>query len=177
MTLVDTALQGAYLLKSQRIFDERGYFMQLWNKDVLSKHGLVAEFAYSAQAGNSISGTLRGLHYQSAPVEEIKLVHCSRGAIYDVLLDLRPRSSTFKTWIATELSEADSTVIYVPAGVAHGYQTLRNDTIVGYHITPKYAPDHAWGVRWNDPAFEIRWPSRVTNISARDASFPDFRGP
>jgi dTDP-4-dehydrorhamnose 3,5-epimerase len=131
-------------------------------------------FVQANVAWNARKGTLRGMHYQRAPHEEAKLVRCTRGAIFDVAIDLRPGSRTFKKWVGFELSEENRLIQYVPRGCAHGYLTLRDDTSVCYEVSQAYAPSHAAGVRWDDPAFSIRWPIAPTCLAPRDAGYEDF---
>lgn len=123
---------------------------------------------------NKRKGTLRGMHYQAAPFEEIKLVRCNRGAIYDAIIDLRPASPTFKQHIGVELTAENGTMLYIPAGFAHGFQTLADDTEVFYQMSEYYSPEHARGVRWDDPAFGIRWPAAERILTDRDRTYPDF---
>jgi dTDP-4-dehydrorhamnose 3,5-epimerase len=123
---------------------------------------------------NRVKGTLRGMHYQAAPFEEAKLVRCNRGAIYDAIIDLRPASPTFKQHVSVELTAENGTMLYIPAGFAHGFQTLENDTEVFYQMSQYYSAEHARGVRWDDPAFGIKWPSDERILIDRDRTYPDF---
>lgn len=139
-------------------------------------HGLACEFVQTSVSHNAVAGTLRGLHFQAPPHEEDKLVTCVRGSLFDVLLDLRRDSPTFRSWFGVELSAGNGRSVFVPAGLAHGFQTLRDETTVLYNISAYYRPEAARGVRWDDPAFGIEWPPAETRvISERDRSFPDFR--
>jgi dTDP-4-dehydrorhamnose 3,5-epimerase len=137
-------------------------------------HDLAARFVQSSISFNKVKGTLRGMHFQTAAHEETKLVRCTRGAIYDAIVDLRPESATFKQYFSTVLSAENMRMLYVPQGFAHGFQTLKDNTEVFYQMSQFYAPEHARGVRWNDPAFGIKWPPDKRIIIDRDQSYPDF---
>jgi dTDP-4-dehydrorhamnose 3,5-epimerase len=170
MRRIATPLAGVWELAPEPREDERGFFARTWEAAALGAP-LMAEASLSY---NRRRGTLRGLHFQRAPHAEAKVVECTRGAIYDVVLDLRPASPTFKAWHAVELSAANRRGVYIPAGLAHGFLTLEDDTEVRYMISEPYAPAAAAGVRWNDPAFGIRWPFEPVVLAARDASYEDF---
>jgi dTDP-4-dehydrorhamnose 3,5-epimerase len=166
-----------YLIEPQLLGDERGFFARTWCRREFEARGLNADLAQCSISFNRKAGTLRGMHYQAAPYEEPKLVRCTQGAIYDVALDLRPQSPTFKRWVGVELTAANRRMLYIPAGCAHGFQTTADDSEVFYQISEFYHPEAARGVRWDDPAFAIRWPETTHRIvSPRDAGFPDFRG-
>ncbi|HEX4336094.1 MAG TPA: dTDP-4-dehydrorhamnose 3,5-epimerase [Polyangiaceae bacterium] len=167
-------IPGVWIVDLERREDERGFFARTWCADELSQLGLAGTLSQCSVSYNARSGTLRGMHYQIAPRAEEKVVSVSRGAILDVVVDLRPASKTFRKWTSVELTERNGRMLYVPAGVAHGFQTLADDTVVDYKISAPYAPDHARGVRWNDPAFGIEWPSEQPLISERDRSYPDY---
>jgi dTDP-4-dehydrorhamnose 3,5-epimerase len=169
-----TELAGVHLLDMERLEDERGFFARAWCEEDFAAHGLSGRFVQSSVSFNKRRGTLRGLHYQAAPAAETKLVRCTLGAIHDVLLDLRPGSPTFKRWIGVELSAENRRALYVPEGIAHGFQTLEDRSEVLYHMGTRHSPAHARGVRWDDPAFAIPWPLPVSCISERDARYPDF---
>jgi len=174
MRFSETSIQGTWLLDQERRGDDRGYFARTWCGDELSRHGLVNVLAQSSISYNPRQGTLRGMHYQVAPNEEHKLVYVPRGAIFDVAIDLRPESPTFRKWFGVELSHANGRMLYVPGGCAHGFLTLADDTLVDYKISVPYAPESSRGVRWNDPAFGVEWPKTPRIFSERDASYPDF---
>jgi dTDP-4-dehydrorhamnose 3,5-epimerase len=174
MKFHETALPGALIIELEPSQDERGTFTRLWDRDEFQRHGLPATIDQCSSAYNKAKGTLRGMHYQVAPHEETKVVICAAGAIHDVIVDLRAGSPTFRRWHAVELSADNGIALYVPAGLAHGYLTLREHTSVHYLISGVYSPDHARGVRWNDPAFGIRWPNDARIISPRDRQYPDF---
>jgi dTDP-4-dehydrorhamnose 3,5-epimerase len=156
--------------------DERGFFARSWCASELEAHGLNPRIAQCNVSFNRRRGTLRGMHFQSVPHQEAKLVRCTRGALVDVVLDLRRESPTFRQWEAFDLSEGNRTAVFVPEGVAHGFQTLADGTEVLYAMSEFYVEAAARGVRWNDPAFAITWPLPDPIVSARDASFPDFTG-
>lgn len=161
-------------MEPELIADERGFFTRLWCAEEFREHGLDSGLAQVSLSFNAKKGTLRGMHYQAAPHEEVKLVRCTRGAIYDVILDLRPSSPTFRRWISEELSAESRRMVYIPKGFAHGFQTLREDTEVVYQISEFYRPENARGVRWNDPAFGIQWPDPRPILSRRDEGYEDF---
>jgi len=167
-------LPGAYAIEPEPATDERGFFARLWCAREFAARGLRTDFVQSSISSNRRRGTLRGLHYQLAPHAEAKLVRCIRGAAYDVIVDLRPESPTFQQWHACELTPENGHAVYIPEGVAHGFQTLTDDTELLYEITACYAPQHARGARWNDPAFAIDWPVDGPIVSSRDQSYPNY---
>jgi dTDP-4-dehydrorhamnose 3,5-epimerase len=175
MTFTPASLAGAFVIEPEPIEDERGCFARAFCRDTFAAHGLEADVVQCSISFTRRRGALRGLHYQRAPHEEAKLVRCTAGAIYDVVVDLRPGSPTFRQHFAVELTAQSRRMLYVPAGCAHGYQTLADGAEVFYQMSERYAPDAADGVRWNDRAFGIRWPLEVTVISERDRAYPDFR--
>lgn len=169
------AIPGAMLVSPERREDERGFFARTWCRSELAAHGLVTHVEQCSVVFNRRRGTLRGLHYQAAPHQETKLVTCTRGSVYQVLLDLRPGDG-FGRWISLVLRADEGCSVYVPAGVAHGYQTLEDSTELRYQMDVPYAPSLARGVRWDDPAFGIEWPPTEHRImSDRDRSFPDWQ--
>jgi dTDP-4-dehydrorhamnose 3,5-epimerase len=169
-----TEIPGAFVVDPEPHADERGFFARQWCARELAAYGLDARLAQASLSFNHRRGTLRGMHYQVAPATEAKLVSCSRGAIYDVLVDLRPGPSRCR-WVGYDLSSENRRMVYVPDGVAHGFLTLEHASEVQYFISEFYAPEAARGVRYDDPAFRIRWPVPPEVISARDASYPDFQ--
>jgi dTDP-4-dehydrorhamnose 3,5-epimerase len=169
-----TALPGVWVVAPEPVEDVRGFFVRTWCLREFADHDLDARWVQSSVSFNKKKGTLRGMHFQRAPYEEVKLVRCVRGALYDVVLDLRSESPSYKRHVAVELSADNRKAVYVPAGVAHGFQTLADDTEIFYEISVPYTPSHAAGVRWNDPAFGIAWPDRDPIISGRDRSYPDY---
>ena len=176
MIFIETRLQGAFIVHPEKLEDDRGFFARTWCQLEFAKHGLNARVAQCSFSFNQRRGTLRGMHYQVVPFEEAKLVQCTQGAIYDVILDLRPDSPTFTQWVAVELTSQNRQMIYVPEGCAHGFQTLEDNTEVFYQISEFYAPEYARGVRWNDPAFAIEWPEDQRTLSDRDKNYPNFSG-
>lgn len=175
MKVSPTRLPGAHIVEIERVRDERGFFARTWSADEFSSMALNSSIAQCSVSFNPHKGTLRGMHYQSTPNEEAKLVRCTSGAIYDVIVDLRPTSLTYCQWIAVELTAANHKMLYIPEGVAHGFQTLAADTEVFYQISVNYEPESACGVRWNDPLFAIDWPNDDRLISDRDQSFADYK--
>jgi dTDP-4-dehydrorhamnose 3,5-epimerase len=171
-----TPLPGAYVIDLEPHADERGFFARTWCRQEFQEHGLVPDLAQCSLSLTLKKGTIRGMHFQKPPHEEAKLVRCARGRIYDVVLDLRPASSTFKRWFALELAAADHKSLYVPQGFAHGFQTLDDECEVFYQMSSPYHAASASGVRWDDPAFHITWPLPISVISQTDRSYPDFRG-
>ncbi len=174
MEFTETALKGAFLVGLRRITDERGFFARGWCRDEFAAHGLNPNMVQLNTAASHRKGTLRGMHYQTAPHEEAKFVRCTRGALFDVIVDLRPGSPTHRHWFGAELSGDNGLMLYVPEGFAHGYETLTNDTEMYYLTAAAYAPGSARGVRYNDPGFGISWPLPVEVISEADASWPDY---
>jgi dTDP-4-dehydrorhamnose 3,5-epimerase len=170
----ETALPGAWIVDVERLEDSRGFFARSWCEREFAERGLNPRLAQCNVSFNKRRGTLRGLHYQASPHREAKLIRCTRGAIHDVILDLRPDSPAFKRHTAVVLDAESRRMLYVPEGFAHGFQTLEDDTEVFYQMSAAHAPDHARGVRWNDPAFGIQWPEAERTISERDQRYPDF---
>jgi len=167
-------LPGLFLVEIERRADERGYFARTFCAREFSAAGLPDRFVQSSVSVNIKKGTLRGLHFQRAPSSEGKLVTCARGRIFDVAVDLRPASATYCQWTAFELNEENKTLLYIPPGIAHGFQTLEDEVVVSYLMTDFYQPDLSDGVRWDDAAFAVRWPLPVTVMSKDDRSRPDF---
>jgi dTDP-4-dehydrorhamnose 3,5-epimerase len=194
MIFQETKLKGSFIIEPDRLEDKRGFFARTWCKREFEAHGLNPKLVQCNISFNKIKGTLRGMHYQEAPREEARLVRCTEGAIYDVIIDLRPDSPTYCQWISVVLSAPGSQptsqssqptanssqpiahykMLYVPEGFAHGFLTLEDNTEVFYQMSEFYAPECARGVRWNDPAFNILWPEDVVEISDRDKQYPDF---
>jgi dTDP-4-dehydrorhamnose 3,5-epimerase len=174
MIFEKTGIEGVWLVEPERFEDERGFFARTWDPDEFSIQGLNPRLVQCSISFNRRSGTLRGLHYQAAPHEEGKLVRCTSGAIFDVALDLRSESPTFKAWFGAPISDENRLALYIPEGCAHGFLTLEDSTEVHYQITEFYVPEAARGVRWDDPAFGIAWPGEVHVISDRDRTYPDF---
>jgi dTDP-4-dehydrorhamnose 3,5-epimerase len=175
MKFLETALQGVWLVEFEPVLDERGFFARTWCREEFLQHGLNPDLAQCSLSFNKQKGTLRGMHYQCEPHQESKLVRCCSGAIYDVVLDLRPASPTRGKWFAAELTPVNHKMLYVPEGCAHGFQSLKDESAVFYQISEAYHPESARGVRWNDPFFAIHWPVSNPILSDRDRSFPDYR--
>jgi dTDP-4-dehydrorhamnose 3,5-epimerase len=169
-----TTLDGAYLIEIQKLEDERGFFARTWCQREFEENGLNPRLVQCDLSYNKKEGTLRGMHYQVAPFQEAKVVTCIKGAIYDVVIDLRPESATYLEYLSLTLKEDDYKMLYIPEGFAHGFLTLANNTSVFYQMSEFYAPEYARGVRWNDPAFKVQWPAEVRVISSRDASYSDY---
>jgi len=174
MKFTPAPLHGSYIVGLDKHEDQRGFFARSWCAREFEAQGLSARLVQCNISWNRSRGTLRGMHYQTAPLAEAKLVRCVRGAIHDVVLDLRPDSATYRGHFGVELSAQNRLMIYVPEGVAHGFLTFDDDTEVLYQMSEFYDPEHAAGVRWDDPAFGIPWPSEVLVISDRDRTYPDF---
>jgi dTDP-4-dehydrorhamnose 3,5-epimerase len=168
---------GAFVIELELRRDARGWFARSWCEREFAEHGLVARIAQVNAQWSPQVGTLRGLHWQEPPHAEVKLVRCTRGAAYDVVVDLRAGSPTFRRWMARELTPDEGAMLYAPEGCAHGYLTLKEDTEVTYFTSAGYAPDAARGVRFDDPAFAIAWPTPVRVVSDQDRSWPDFPVP
>ena len=175
MIFLATPLQGAYIIEPQRLDDDRGFFARSWCQREFERHRLNPRIVQCSISFNRHAGTLRGMHYQAAPHQEAKLVRCTRGRLYDVIVDLRPDSPTFKQWTGTELTADNRRSLYIPEGCAHGFQTLDADTELVYQMSEFHHPEAARGVRWNDPAFGIAWPLADPILSEADRSYPDFR--
>jgi dTDP-4-dehydrorhamnose 3,5-epimerase len=173
---IATQLPGAYIVELDLLEDERGFFARSWCQTEFTAHGLNPNLVQCNISFNRKKGTLRGMHYQISPHAEAKLVRCPRGAIYDVIVDLRPQSLTFKQWIGVELTSENHRMLYIPEGMAHGFQTLEDNTEVFYQMSEFYHPESARGIRWDDPMFGIEWPTdERTTISDKDRSYLDFR--
>ena len=174
MKFIETELKEAFIIDPEILEDERGFFARTFCRREFEQHGLNPHFVQCSISFNRKKGTLRGMHYQASPFEEIKIVRCTMGAIYDVIIDLRSDSETFMCWIAVELTAENRKMICIPEGFAHGFQTLENDTEVFYQMSEFYAPEYARGVRWNDPKFNIKWPDDIRIISEKDKNFKDY---
>ena len=174
MRFIETRLEGAYIIEPEPIEDERGFFARTFCVREFEAHGLNPCVAQCNISFNKKKGTLRGMHYQVAPHAEAKMVRCIRGAMYDVIIDLRPESPTFKEWIAVELTANNRRMLYIPEGFAHGFQTLEDETEVFYQMSEFYHPEAARGVRWDDRVFGIEWSSDGRIVSPRDQSFRDW---
>jgi dTDP-4-dehydrorhamnose 3,5-epimerase len=174
MLFTATELQDAYIIDLDRREDNRGFFARTWTADEFESRGLVSRVVQANLSYNRTKGTLRGMHFQHAPYAETKLVRCVRGAILDVIIDLRPDSPSYKRWVGVELTAENRRALYVPEGFAHGFQTLVDDVEVMYQVSQVYTPSAEGGVRYNDPAFEIIWPLPPTEMSPKDTRWPLF---
>lgn len=175
MKFVAALLSGAYIIEPEPIKDNRGFFSRTFCQKEFEQHGLEFHFVQCNISWNKEKGILRGMHYQLPPHAEVKVVRCTRGAIYDVIIDLRPDSPSYCKWVGVELSADNYRMLYVPENFAHGYQTLEPNTEVFYLVSEFYAPSSERGVRWNDPAFKINWPLPNSILSTKDKSYPDFQ--
>jgi dTDP-4-dehydrorhamnose 3,5-epimerase len=175
MIFKDLALEGAYLIQPEPKEDARGLFARTFCVEEFAAYGLQTQFSQCSTSYNRRKSTLRGMHYQADPKPETKIVRCTRGRIVDVILDLRPTSKTYCQWTSVELTADNRCALYIPPGVAHGFQTLEDDSEVFYHIDEVFVSDLARGVRWNDPVFGIRWPLENPILSDRDRDYPDFQ--
>jgi dTDP-4-dehydrorhamnose 3,5-epimerase len=174
MRFIDVPISGACLIEPERRSDTRGFFARIYCERELEAQGRVSHYVQANDSFGRKAGTLRGLHYQLRPAAEVKLVRCIRGALHDVILDLRPDSPTFAKWFGTRLDAENRVMMYVPRGCAHALLTLEDDTEALYLVSDFYSPEHERGVRWNDPRFGIEWPIEPREISPKDASWPDF---
>lgn len=174
MIFQKTSLDGAWIVDIARAEDERGFFARTFCQREFVEHGLNPQVAQCNISYNKQKGTMRGMHLQISPFQEAKLVQCTRGSMYDVIIDLRPDSATFGEHVGVVLSADDHRMLYIPEGFAHGFLTLEDNTDVFYLMSEFYAPDYARGFRWDDPAFHITLPTKVEVISERDANYPDF---
>lgn len=175
MKFIPTPLGGAYLVEMERQEDERGYFARTWCQGEFAAQGLNPSLVQCSVSFNRRKGTLRGMHYQKAPHAEAKLVRCTRGAIFDAIVDLRPESPTYRQWAGFELAAQGTAMLYIPQGLAHGFLTLADDSEVFYQMSEFFYPDCAAGVRWNDAAFGIAWPAEPKVVSLRDRNYPDYQ--
>lgn len=174
MIFKETPLPGAFVLETRRFQDERGFFARTFSVDEFAAHGLDTDVVQCSVSFNHRRGTLRGLHFQDAPCEETKLVRCTRGAIWDVIVDIRPGSPTRGRHFAVVLSADERNALYIPKGMAHGFLSLEDSTEIFYQISERYSPEHSRGYRWDDPTFAIPWPEPATVISDRDRDLPLF---
>lgn len=174
MILTEAGITGAFIVDPERREDARGFFARVWSAEEFAAHGLNASIFQCNISYNSRRGTIRGLHLQLPPFQEAKHVRCTRGAVYDVIADLRPDSSTYLRWIGVELTEENRRALYIPEGCAHGYQTLSDSSEVTYSVSTAHNPAAEAGVRYDDPLFRIAWPLEATTVSDKDRRWPDF---
>lgn len=177
MQFTETRIPGVWLVEPDVFVDDRGVFVRAWMPEEFAARGLDTRIAQGSLTLTRRRGSIRGLHYQAPPQDEAKVIRVIRGAIFDVAVDLRPESPTYRQWVGCELGAENRRILYIPRGCAHGYQTLADDTEVFYFVSAPYSPPHQRGVRWDDPAFGINWPlGRPASIHDRDATYPDFDG-
>lgn len=175
MVFTETPLKGAFVIDLEPRTDNRGFFARSFCEKEFKQHGLKTDIVQANVSQNVKKGTVRGMHYQRPPHAEVKMVRCVNGAVYDVIVDIRPESPTYLKWTGVELTRENRRMLYVPEGFAHGYQALVDDSEVLYMVTQFYAPDHEAAIRWNDPLIGIEWPLEDVTISPKDAAHPDFR--
>ena len=171
MKFLETKFKGVYLIEIEKNLDERGFFARTFDKKQFLELGLDVDLFQCNVSFNKKTGTLRGMHYQSSPYEEIKIVRCTQGKIFDVIIDLRSNSPTFRKWISFELSSKNHKMIYIPKGFAHGFQTLEDNTEIFYHMSDYYMPKYANGIAWNDKSVKIKWPIENPILSVNDKSY------
>ncbi len=174
MIFTETKLSGAYVIEIEKIEDERGFFTRTFDKNEFIKMKLDSKFVQSSISQNKKKGTIRGMHYQVKPYEENKIIRCTKGSIFDVIIDLRPNSKTFKEWFSIKLNTNNYKMLYIPKGFAHGFQTLEDECEIVYDISEYYDKIHSNGIRYNDPNFNIIWPLKISNISDRDKNFSNY---
>lgn len=174
MKFTETNLKGAFVIEVDKLIDDRGFFGRLWCEKEFEKYNLNTNIVQSNVSLSKKKGTLRGMHFQKHPYQETKLVRCTKGAVFDVIIDLRPESDTYKKWFGVKLTEDNHKMIYVPKNFAHGFITLKDDSEVYYLVTQFYNKAAESAIRWDDPAFEIEWPIQVEEISEKDRNHPDF---
>lgn len=174
LTFTELSIQDAYLVQVDPVEDERGIFARAWDKQAFDEQGLQSDYVQANISQTDLKGTIRGLHYQEPPYEEAKLLRCTRGEIWDVMVDLRRSSPTFLQWEGVRISALQYHMVYIPEGCAHGFQTLRDDSEVFYFTSATYAPNAEMGIRYDDPSIGIRWPVSITRVSEKDRSWPDY---
>jgi dTDP-4-dehydrorhamnose 3,5-epimerase len=174
LKFTETSLKGAYVIEINKLEDERGFFGRSWCANEMKAHGLKTNIAQANTSFSKKKGTLRGMHYQNDPYQETKLIRCTRGAIFDVIIDLRPESPTYKKWYGVQLTQDNYKMLYVPEDFAHGFITLTDDSEVTYLVTQFYTPGAEAGIRWDDAQFDIKWPVSPTVISDKDRNHPDY---
>lgn len=174
MIFSETKLSGAYIIEIEKIEDGRGFFARTFDKEEFSKYNLDIDLAQSSISQNLKKGTIRGMHYQTDPYDESKLIRCLKGKIFDIIIDLRPNSKTFKEWFSLELNANNYKMLYIPKGFAHGFQTLEDNSEMFYQISQFYHPEYSKGIRWDDKEFGIQWPLKVSLISEKDLSYAPF---
>jgi dTDP-4-dehydrorhamnose 3,5-epimerase len=176
MRFTKTDFDGVFLIEIEKFEDDRGFFARTFDSKIFEQNNLISRFIQSSISNNIKKGIIRGMHYQITPYAETKLVTCINGKIFDVLIDLRPNSKTFNKWQSFELDSKNYSSIYIPEGIAHGFQTLQDNSVLSYQISTIYKPNFSRGIRWNDPFFNIGWPLEVSIVSKKDLSYVDFNG-
>lgn len=174
MKFTPTNIQDVFIVELEKREDDRGFFARGFCQREFEDHGMIPDVVQANISYNKYKGTLRGMHYQVSPCEETKFLRCTKGSVYDVIIDMRPESKTYKKWIGVELTDKNYKMLYVPRNFAHGFQTLEDETEVMYLVSEFYAPETERGVRYNDPTFMIQWPLAVAQISDKDAGWPDY---
>lgn len=174
MEFTETRLKGSFIVEPEKLIDDRGFFARSWDQKIFDEKGLNSKVVQCNISSNKQKGTLRGMHFQIAPYEEAKLIRCTKGSAFEVMIDLRSNSKTFKQWFGLELSEDNYKMLYVPEGFALGFQTLVDDTELFYQMSQIYMPEYARGIRWDDETFKISWPLKPTIISKKDSSYESF---
>lgn len=175
MKFTNTSIQGAMIIELEKHEDHRGFFSRAFCKKEFEEHGLEHQVVQCNFSKSRKKGTLRGMHYQDVPHSEVKMVRCMSGAIYDVIVDIRKDSPSYMKWFGVKLTEENYKMLYIPKGLAHGFQTLKEDSVIFYMVTEYYNKESEGGVRWDDPAFNINWPLQVTDISEKDKSYSDYK--
>lgn len=176
MIFVETKLKGAYIIELEKREDHRGFFARGWDGNIFIQHGLIGDVIQQNIAFSKKKGSIRGLHYQKAPYQETKVVRCTRGTIFDVIVDLRPDSATFKQWLGVKLAADDYRVLYIPKDFAQGFQSLEDNSEIMYLVSEVYTPTAEAGIRYNEPTIGIEWPLPVSMITEKDTNWPDFSG-
>lgn len=174
LIFTETKLSGAFIIDVEKISDERGFFARVWDKNIFEKNTLNINLVQCNISFNKKRGTVRGMHYQEHPYQEAKLIRCTKGSVYEVMIDLRKDSKTYRKWESVELHSDQHRMLYVPEGFALGFQTLEDDTELFYQMSQFYMPGFSRGIRWNDESFRIKWPLEVTVISKKDMLYSDF---
>lgn len=174
MIFTETKIKGAFIIEPEKKEDERGFFARSYDKGIFRERGLNPNVLQCNISFSKLKGTIRGMHYQLSPYQEAKFLRCTRGSIFDVIIDLRSQSSTYKQWIGVELNSQNYKMLYAPEGTAAGFQSLEDNTELFYQVSQTYKPEYERGIRWDDPIFNIRWPLKPTTISKKDLSHPPF---
>ncbi len=174
MKIIKTKISGLYVLEPEKREDNRGYFTRVFAKDELAKNLIKYNIAHINRSMTVKKGMIRGMHFQKSPMAEDKIVQCINGSIFDVAIDLRPKSKTYGKWFGVKLSAKEMNMLLVPKGFAHGFQALEKNTVIQYFVSQYYSPSHERGIKWNDPLFKIKWPIKKVTVSEKDAKWPDF---